>query len=152
MTEHTQRSRVLMIVLISGIALVVIVALIAVFTRGGPVQYAADTPEGVVQRYSQAVVEGDYDAAESYLTPELVENCRRPQNDLADVRVTLLNTLERDTTATVEVGIAASYGGGLFGSSTYEYEASFSLRMVDGDWLIEGTPWELAVCEEGVYG
>ncbi len=152
MTEQSRRSRGLMIALGAGIALVVIIALIAVFARSGPVEYAADTPEGVVQRYSQAVVERDYETAESYLIPEIAEDCRRMPNDVVDVRVTLLDTAERDTTATVEVGIAASYGGGLFGSSTYDYEDVFALRNDDGDWLIVSTPWELAVCEEGGWG
>lgn len=152
MVEQSRRSRMVMIALAAGIALVVIVALIAVFTRSGPAEYAADTPEGVVQRYAQAVVDGDLDTAESYLVPARADSCVYRPIEVVDVRVTLLDTTERGDLATVEVGIAASYGGGLFGSSTYEYEGQFNLQQVDGDWLVVSAPWELTICEEGVYG
>ncbi len=151
MTEQSGRSRAVMIALISGIALVVVIALIAVFARSAPTQYDADTPEGVVQRYSQAVVDGDYDAAVGYLVPERADSCVNRRIEVVDVRVTLLDTTVRGDLATVEVGIAASYGGGPFGSSTYEYEDQFLLQEVEGEWLVVEAPWELAVCEE-VYG
>ena len=60
MSDDDRRSRSTLIALIAGVVLVVVlIALIAVFARGGPTQFDADTPEGVVQRYSQAVVDGD---------------------------------------------------------------------------------------------
>ena len=59
MTDPNRRSRITLIALIAGVVLVVVIALIAVFTRGGAAPLDEGTPEGVVQRYSQAVVEGD---------------------------------------------------------------------------------------------
>ena len=59
MSEDARRPRWALVALLAGVGLVVVIALVAVFARGGPTQYDADTPEGVVQRYSQAVVDGD---------------------------------------------------------------------------------------------
>ena len=54
------------------------IALIAVFARGGAApRDAADTPEGVVQRYSQAVIDGDAQTALTYVVPEVADACVR---------------------------------------------------------------------------
>ena len=125
---------------------VVVVALIAVFSRNAPAQYDEGTPEGVVQRYSQAVIDGDYDAARSYLVPAVADSCERVSSDGEDRRVTLLETSERDGTARVEVLVATVYGSGPFGVSEYENEGVFDLEKVGGDWLVATTPWELVLC------
>jgi len=151
MTEQSRRSRVTMIALGAGIALVVIIALIAVFARSGPVEYAADTPEGVVQRYAQAVIDGDVDTAMEYLTPDVAEDCRPIPTQSMSLRLSLLDTTERDDFARVDVQVAASYGSGVLGSSEFEYEAEFHLDNVDGDWLITRAPWEFAVCEQVAF-
>jgi hypothetical protein len=57
MTEDARRSRWPIVALLAGIAAVVLIALVAVLARG-PAQYDPGTPEGVVQRYSQAVIDG----------------------------------------------------------------------------------------------
>lgn len=136
-----------LIVILAVIGALVIVALIVVFTRGDAVPLDESTPEGVVQRYSAAVIEGDEDAAIAYLVPELGDPCERVGLASGDgVRVTHVSTTERDDTADVRVLIVTSYEGGLFGSSEYEEEVVFDLVKEDGRWLIESTPWQLAVC------
>jgi hypothetical protein len=140
-----------LIVILGVIGALVIVALIVVFTRGGAAPLDESTPEGVVQRYSAAMLEGDEDAAIGYLTPEIGESCERIGPNLAEgLRVTHVSTTERDDTADVRVLIVTSYEGGLFGSSEYEEEAAFDLVKDDGRWFIESTPWQLAVCAEGM--
>ena len=150
MDDEAPRPRWALIALIAGILVVVVIALIAVFARGGPTQFAADTPEGVVQRYSQAVIAGDTAAAMTYLVPEVAESCTATPTGTDDYRLTLLETTEREQTARVEVLIATVYGSGPLGTNEYEYEDSFDL-VKDGDgWLIDVAPWELAICEEGL--
>ena len=142
--------RTLMVVL-GVIAALVIVALIVVFTRGEPELLDESTPEGVVQRYSAAVIDGDEDAAIEYLVPELGDPCERIETGPVDsMRVTLVSTTEREESADVNVLIATSYEGGLFGSSEYEEEGVFDLVRDDGGWLIESAPWPLTICDPGL--
>lgn len=136
-----------LIVILSVIGALVVIALIVVFTRGEPELLDESTPEGVVQRYSAAVIEGDEASAREYLVPELADECERIEPGPVDrMRVSLVSTTERDDTADVDVLITISYEGGLFGSSDYEEESSFDLVRVDDAWLIETTPWQLTVC------
>lgn len=65
----------ILIVIVAAIALLVIVALAVVFTRGEPAPLDEATPAGVVQRYSTAVIEGDAPAASSYLTEAARSRC-----------------------------------------------------------------------------
>lgn len=148
MSDAARRTRITVIALISGVVLVVVIALIAVFTRGETAELDAGTPEGVVQRYSQAVVDGDVQTALTYLVPEVAEDCDRVPPGSEDIRLTLLETTERDETARVRVLIVTVYGTGPLGADEYETEDAFDLVKVDDEWLIETSPWQLAVCAE----
>lgn len=148
MSDTARRSRITLIALISGVVLVVVIALIAVFTRGETAELDAGTPEGVVQRYSQAVVDGDVPTALTYLVPEVADECDRISQGSEDIRLTLLETTERDQTARVRVLIVTVYGTGPLGADEYESEDVFDLVKVGDEWLIETSPWQLAVCAE----
>ena len=151
MSDSARRTRLTLIALASGVVLVVVIALIAVFARGGAAPLDAATPEGVVQRYSQAVVDGDVQTALTYLVPEVADDCERTSRTDEDLRITLLETTERDDTARVRVLVVTVYGSGPLGADEYESEEAFDLVKVDGDWLIETAPWQLVVCiESGV--
>jgi hypothetical protein len=148
MSDDAHRARWALIALLAGILVVVVIALVAVFARGGPTLYDADTPEGVVQRYSQAVIDGDTDAALAYLVPEVAESCLRVPAGSDDYRLSLVETTQHERTARVEVLIATVYGSGPLGASEYEHEDSFELVKDGDDWLIDVAPWELTICEE----
>lgn len=138
----------MLVVILAVLGVLVVVALIAVFTRGEPEPLDPGTPEGVVQQYSAAVIDGDEAAAEEFLVPEIVEDCvRMPTSGSEGMRVTLVDSTERDDTADVEVLIVTTYGDGPFGSSEYEERGVFDLVRVDGEWLIETAPWPLAICD-----
>ncbi|WP_438853586.1 nuclear transport factor 2 family protein [Agromyces sp. M3QZ16-3] len=150
---EAQRSRPdrTLVVVLAVLGLLVVVALIAVFSRGEPAQLEESTPEGVVQRYSAAVIDGDEAAAMEYLTPEVADGCvRLPFGDRAGTRVTLVDTTERDDSADVDVLIVTTFDSGPFGSSEYEEPGVFDLVRVDGDWRIEVAPWPLAICDPTV--
>ena len=148
MSDTARRSRITLIALVAAVVLVVVVALIAVFTRGGAQPLDAGTPEGVVQRYSQAVVDGDRQNALTYVVPEVADACVERYVSDEDTRITVLETTERDETAHVRVLIVTVYGTGPFGADEYEAESSFDLVKVGGDWLVEVAPWRLAVCDD----
>lgn len=148
MSDIDRRSRLTLAALIGGVVLVVVIALIAVFARGGAAPLDPATPEGVVQRYSQAVVDGDTQTALTYVVPEVADACVRRFVSDEDARITVLETTERDDTAHVRVLIVTVYGTGPLGADEYEAESSFDLVKVDGDWLVEVAPWRLAVCDE----
>ena len=140
-----------LLVILGVIVVLVIVALVVVFARSGePTLLDEATPEGVVQRYSAAVIDGDEAAAEEYLVPELADSCRRIETGPVDgMRVTLVSTTERAETADVEVLIVTSYDGGMFGSSEYEEQGVFDLVKAEDGWLIESAPWPLTICDPG---
>lgn len=145
MTTAAAPARRTLIVLLSVIAVLVIVALVVVFTRGGPRLLDESTPEGIVQRYSTAVLDGDDDAAMEYLTDEVREQCGTVQNQSTeDIRVTLSTSVVNDDSATVTV-LISRHDGGPFGSE-YSYEESFRLEKSGDGWRVDRAPWELAVC------
>jgi hypothetical protein len=144
--EHHRPDRTLLAIL-AAIAVLVVVALAVVFTRGEPAPVDESTPAGVVQRYSEAVVAGDEAAAAAYLTDAAKDRCNTVERIPGDnLRVTLVSTTERPATADVKVLITVSEGGGPFGSAEYQIEDVFDLVKTGDKWLIENAPWQLTVC------
>ena len=138
-----------LLVIVGVIVALVVIALVVVFTRGEPPTLDESTPEGVVQRYSAAVIEGDEEAAMEYLSDRVAEDCTRvPVSTAEGVRVTLVDTREREDSADVRVLIATTYGGGPLGPDEYQEEAVFDLVREGGGWRIDSAPWQLTVCQE----
>jgi hypothetical protein len=134
-------------IIIGIIAALVLIALVVVFTRGAPRQLDASSPAGTVQRYSEAAIAGDEAAAGTYLTAAALARCAGVGSFTPDnVRVVLVSTTERAESADVKVSIVTSYPGGPFGNSESESVDVFDLVKVDGQWLIDDTPWQLTVC------
>ncbi|QKJ18756.1 hypothetical protein [Microbacterium hominis] len=146
MSEQTKRSRALIIGILVAIVAVVVVAIVAVFAGGDPAQRDPATPEGVVQRYAQAVIDGDIDGARSYLVEDAADPCDRVEPIDGAVRVTLIDTVERDDSARVSVRITSGFGSGPLGTSEFESDGVFDLDRSGDGWLIATTPWELTVC------
>ncbi|BDZ63112.1 hypothetical protein [Agromyces mangrovi Wang et al. 2018] len=138
-----------------AVAVVVVAAIVAVLVRPAAEPLDPTTPEGVIQGYSEAVLDGDTRAALDFLVPEIADDCQRVENygfGDADVRVVLVSSTEDGSTADVRVSIVTTYGGGLFGPDEYRTDGRFDLQRVDGEWRIESAPWELAVCTPGDVG
>ncbi|NYE19473.1 hypothetical protein [Microbacterium immunditiarum] len=149
--KSKKKSRWTLIALLAAGVWLIAIVLIAVFARGGPVEYADDTPEGVVQRYSQAVIDGDTRTALDYLVPELADDCERQQPGTDDLRVTLVETTERDDTARVEVIVATVFESGPFGTNEYRSEEIFDLVREGGQWYVDVAPWQLTICfDDGI--
>ncbi|HZK58575.1 MAG TPA: hypothetical protein VFC59_01710 [Cryobacterium sp.] len=137
-----------LIVILAIIGVLVVVALVAVFSRGEPRMLDAATPAGVVQRYAAAVIAGDETAAMAYLTPDLRAQCDRFENASTDnMRITLDSTTERADSADVNVTVVTFFeGGGPFGPTENEVAENFNLVKINGDWFISTTPWDLTIC------
>lgn len=146
MTDEPQRSRGPLIALLAGVVVVVVIALIAVFARGGTVSYDEDSPEGVVQRYTQAVMGGDITTAMTHLNPEIAENCEREPASDSGYRVALLDTDVREDTARVRVMVTRVYDSSPFGAGEYRSEEVFDLVRVGGTWYVDSAPWLFTVC------
>ncbi|MFJ6002885.1 hypothetical protein [Arthrobacter sp. NPDC092385] len=153
MNALAKKSDRLLLAILSGIAVLVIIALAVVFTRGEPAALDESSPAGIVQRYSAAVVDGDTDAAAAYLTTAAGEECRALV-DRAPLpsRVVLISTDEREDSALVRVSLVTSNPGGPFGPSEYETEDRFSLQKVGGQWKIDQAPYQLLVCSDTRVG
>ena len=134
--------------IVTAVGLLVVVSVVVVFAQGEPETLDGSTPEGVVQRYSSAVIAGDDSQAVDYLVPELREACTLDPAITADsLRLSLVDTTLRGTNATVTVSLVTSYDdAGPFGASEYRSEEAFALDRVDGAWLIRSTPWPLTIC------
>ena len=104
------------------------------------------TPEGVVQEYLNAVIEGDFDAAAAKFDP--AGSCKVDDLDKAyfdnDVRVTLINSSETSTGAVVRVQVEVPSGAPLGGY--YGEDHTFRLVKADTGWLISGIPWPMYEC------
>ena len=134
-----------LIVMLSVIVAIVLIAVIVVLTRGGPTQFDPATPEGVVQKYTNAVVDSDYPTALGLLTSATRKNCER-----ADPRTPQSFSMTVDSTsidgdrAVVRVSVEQGTGG-MYGGSSYITDDKFVLVNEDG-WRVERAPWDLMMC------
>lgn len=141
--------RIALISLIVVVVAVVVAAVLAVLLRGGPATFDPASPEGVVQRYTQALIDGDLDAAEQLRSPTAAdEGCGFFPGEMQDVRVTLVGTTADGDAAQVRVLITTIYGQDVFGSGEYRSEETFRLVGSGGEWLIEAAPWQFTPCLE----
>ena len=108
-----------------------------------PAQYAENTPQGVVQRYLQALGDGRYREADAYIA-DSVKN-REPDRykpsypsspPERSYRVVLQDTKMDGGIARVTVAVSRSGGGGPFGDSGYTNTTVFELRQENGAWRI----------------
>ena len=148
MTTTSARPDRTLIAILVVIAVLVIVALVVVFTRGAPERLDRGTPAGVVQAYAAAVLEGDEPTAAGYLTENAVADCESYGREVVDanLRVTLVRSVERGDSADVTVSVASSTDTGPFGASEYQTEEVFRLVRVTDGWKIDSAPWRFAVC------
>lgn len=140
------------IALASVIVVVVIVALVVVYARGATKPLPSDSPEGVVQRYSQAVVDGDIATAITYLSDQVADECERVRPEIADHRVSILKTVRSGDVTRVHVLVETAYETGLFGDGGYRSEEVFELTPRGDGWGIDAAPWQFSVCADQRFG
>ncbi len=140
-----------------GVAAVVVVAvalsIVAIVAGGDEQEFAAGTPEGTVQRYLRAVIDGDASAARGYLSADLIDRCDeqrlrdayRRSSD-RDLRATLRGTTVVDDLTEVRIRITEFRGNPPFGGDDYSHDESFALRQEGEEWRIVLPPWPLYSC------
>jgi hypothetical protein len=122
-------NRILALIVIAALVLSAVAALVSSLRE--EVKYSASSPEGVVQMYLIAIIEGKNDQAASYFVSD--STCDASDIDRAYVsetlRVNLISTSVDGNSAYVKID-----------AHTYR------LSKESGRWLIEGIPWPLWDC------
>jgi hypothetical protein len=113
--------------------------------------YASDTPEGAVERYVQAVLDGDFGAARAYFMPSLAGRCNveRYRWDLDSTsgsstswRVSITDAKELTSGQTrVALRVTRVTVTPPFGVDEYSRDATFHLQQRDGHWLMTSATW-----------
>lgn len=150
-TPPAKPDRTLLAILIA-VGLLVVIALVVVLVRNGAREsFDPTTPEGVVQRYAQAVIDRDFESADEYLK-EPSEECDYYDRGSVNLRLTFQSTEISGSNATVWVTVSSSYGSGPFSNSEYSYDDRFSLVKSGESWLIDQTPYDFISCSGvGIY-
>jgi hypothetical protein len=133
-----------------GIGVVMLIALtvtLVLFTRNTITALPKNTPDGVVQRFLQAVQDEDYQTAYSYMNVVEYNVPLTYQNWLPDVqrpytivqsswRATLGQATIKNDTAVIEVVIDVFQAGGPFENPVRSQTIAFNLTKIDGTWFI----------------
>lgn len=144
-----------LIATVVGVILVAVAAVVVSSVRE-PAVLPEGTPEATVQRYLQAVADGDReDVLETY-TPDLRRRCEgeqgpEPRPPLPEERMSfdadLLEVRELDgDRADVEVRISEFSGEPPFGGGGYDHTEVLRVERVDGGWGIADASWPYYVC------
>ena len=113
-------------------------------------EYDRSTPQGAVQVYVTAVIDGDHRTAAGLLDEDGSCDLRDLDDSWVpeETRVVLRETQVDGDRADVRVGIARSSSGRLFGASEQFERHTFRLEGGPGRWRITGQPWPLYSCDE----
>jgi hypothetical protein len=126
-----------------------VVVLVAIGLARGPAEFDPATPEGTVQLYIAAVVEGDFETAAAFWADG---GCRpqsmTPTGGVPDISASLVSSDGNDIEATVVVKLTENSQDPLGG--LYEYEEWISLIRQDDAWKIRQPSWPYydQICEE----
>ncbi|WP_269938613.1 hypothetical protein [Arthrobacter sp. HY1533] len=137
------------LILLGITVLLVVAAVVLVFTRGTSATVDPNSPEGVVQSYVTLLLAGDQEQAAALLTAQAANDCPVGANPgQSNVRVALLSTTLTGSGATVLVSITETSVRGPFGVGGSGYEDSFTLVPRQDSWAINSAPWPLLACTE----
>jgi hypothetical protein len=138
-----------MVSLVSAVGTTSVVAVLSSVLAGNPSVSEQDpaTPEGVVQDYLSAVVDGDLETAASFLVGS--SSCDVDDLEAAgpqdDVRIRLLDAETTGDRSEVRLEMVTSTGGP-FGAFAFSEEHWIRLERSASGWLITGTPWPMFDC------
>lgn len=129
------------------VVVLVVVALIAVLTGDRRAELDPDSPEGVVQHYTGALIDADLETAREHVADSALERCEYygEFSHQRETRVTLRESTVSGSTAIVRVGITTGYDGNVLGGSSESYD-EFTLERIDDTWLVTAGPWQFDPC------
>lgn len=135
------------------LALIVLSVAVTFLMRPEATLLPEDTPEGIVQRYLQAIDAGDPQTAHSYLSTELQESCTYQYFrdsarwlDNTDLGVALEDTVSIDGQVEVRVRITQYQGSSPFDSGEHSHTQWFTLEREDEAWRLVDPPWPSGYC------
>jgi hypothetical protein len=135
-------------ILIAIAAVALVLSLIAIFasnSRQASV-LSPDTPEGVVQLYLRAVVDGKFETAIGLLSES--SQCTVADLDRAyipsSLRVNLADSEVDGDSAIVKISV--ELGGGKIFDDGYSESHSYRLKNESGAWKILGIAWPIWEC------
>lgn len=135
---------------IVGLSLILLIVSALVTSNREPKSFASNTPEGVVQLYLAAVIEGKHDKAASFFVSN--SECDASDIDRAFIsdtlRVNLVSSEISGDSAYVKID-ANTNSGGIF-EDGYVESHTYRLTKEMTGWRIQGIPWPLWDC--GVVG
>ena len=142
--------------IVGGAVLAVLLAAsVIVALARGESEFDPGSPELAVQKYLKALVESDFETAESLWSPELREDCsfedfllnsKRGLGLLSGARITLDDVQTVGETTIVSIRVVRTTGGGIFGPSERVSSYDYTVRKFDGDWRIIGHTWPADRC------
>lgn len=133
--------------LVGAVVLLAILAGVVVGRRTSP-DLNPHTPEGAVQAYLKAVIDGNYPVAAKLLSPS--SGCSAA--DVSSVyapgtaQIVLDHTAVTGDHAVVTVDVTEGSGDDPFGSSGYSHTERITVQRDGGVWKITGSPWLLPSC------
>ena len=132
--------------LIVALALVLIGVSLFISANREEKVLSAKTPEGVVQLYLKAVIEGRNDVAARYFAAD--SECDATDIDRSYIsdalRVNLVKSEITGNSAYVKID-AVEGSGDLFGNG-YTESHTYRLVLETGKWRLQGIPWPLWDC------
>lgn len=143
----TRPSRVLAIVV--GLVVLVTVLVGVLAANRSATEYDRATPEGVVQAYVEAVLDGSFEVAADLLSEDSpcdvgdLDSNYLPEYD----RVVLLDSEVDGDSARVEIEAVTVEGP--FGAFDYGERHTFRLERSGTEWRITGRPWPMFECFKG---
>ncbi len=143
-----------MIATLVGVVLVAVIAVVVTSVREPPTQ-PEGSPEATVQRFLQAVAEGDREVVLETYSSDLRRRCEerepghRPpfprERRSFDADLSKVRDLDGDLVE-VEVRITEFSGEPPFGGGGYDHTEVFRLERVDGTWAITEAFWPYYLC------
>ncbi|GAC1546334.1 MAG: hypothetical protein NVS4B8_06940 [Herpetosiphon sp.] len=145
-TLAVDRSFVFLILGSIGLILVALIS-IPLLAQRPQVLAPADTPEGTVQRFYQAIYNEDYHTAYGFLTTKAQDKLsldrfqQDMQGELKHSQMVVSHTSVHDETATVDITLHYVRSGGLFSDGSYDSSHSVLLTREGNDWKIARGPF-----------
>jgi len=131
------------------VGVLAVVVLVLIGLNREPEQFDPATPEGTVQTYIAALVDGDFETAASFWAADgCLPASIEPTGGAPDISATLVSVDGDDEDATVVIDITDNNTDPLNG--IYEFQEWFTLVNGDDGWRIHQLSWPYhdQICEE----
>ncbi len=131
------------------LGVLLVVGLVAIGLNREPAQFDPSTPQGTVQLYIAALVDGDFETAASFWADDsCIPESSEPTGGAPDISATLVSVDGIDDESTVVIGITDNSSDPMNG--LYEYEEWFTLVRGEDGWKIRQPSWPYydQVCED----